>query len=98
MHPDKCLNGCCPEAWLNSPRSATPIVIANPSARAAIANAPHGHRRARSRTIASSAGLKNGDAYWLAYDVAFAMAQDGCLLALRRCWTSIQAGSPVATG
>jgi hypothetical protein len=26
------------------------------------------------RTIAGSAGLKDGDAYWIAYDVAFAMA------------------------
>jgi predicted kinase len=28
------------------------------------------------RTIAASAGLNNGDAYWLAYDVAFAMAEE----------------------
>ena len=27
-------------------------------------------------TIAGSAGLKNGNAYWLAYDVAFAMAEE----------------------
>jgi predicted kinase len=30
------------------------------------------------RTIAGSAGLKDGDAYWLAYDVAFALAEE-CL-------------------
>jgi predicted kinase len=28
------------------------------------------------RTIAGSAGLKDGDAYWIAYDVAFAMAEE----------------------
>src|SRR5437899_1669389 len=28
------------------------------------------------RTIADSAGLKDGDAYWLAYDVAFALAEE----------------------
>ncbi len=28
------------------------------------------------RTIAGSAGLTDGDAYWLAYDVAFAMAEE----------------------
>lgn len=28
------------------------------------------------RTVAGSAGLKNGDAYWLAYDVAFALAEE----------------------
>jgi cytidylate kinase len=28
------------------------------------------------RTIARSAGFKNGDTYWLAYNIAFAMAEE----------------------
>jgi hypothetical protein len=50
------MNACtaaAQSAWLKSPRSATPIAIANPSARPAIANAPHGHGRIRSRTSGS---------------------------------------------